>query len=208
MDALAIVAVPVAVRSEVERPPKSWTVVVVKLPRAVTDCNVSRPTVFVKLQNEPFERQTPCPDTVAVAKEAILAWRVDAVALPIVAVPVTVEEAVRRLVPVAEVKDKLVTVPEALMREAMEALVAERLVVVTEVPVAFVKLMPWALVSPVTFKVPATLSVPVTDEEAATNPPKNWAVVVVNDPRAVTDCKVSLSTVPAGQPTPEAKHTA
>lgn len=37
IEAFAMVAVPVAVRSEVERPPKSWRVVVVKLPRAVTD---------------------------------------------------------------------------------------------------------------------------------------------------------------------------
>jgi hypothetical protein len=189
-------------------PPKRLRVVVVNDPRAETLWSVSRPTVLVKLQNCPFERQIPCPATVAVAKLAIFAWRVEAVALPAVRVPVTVEEAARRLVPVAEVKERLVTVPDALMREAMEALVAERLVVVTEVPVAFVKLMPWALVSPVTFNVPATLSVPVTLEEAATNPPKNWAVVVVKLPRAVTDWRVSFSTVPAGQPTPFARHTA
>jgi hypothetical protein len=43
------------------------------------------------------------------------------------------------------------------------------------------------VLDPVTFKSPATLRVPVTEEEAATNPPKNWAVVVVKLPRAVTD---------------------
>ncbi len=39
-------------------------------------------------------------------------------------------------------------------------------------------------------------------------PPKNWAVVVVKLPRAVTDWRVSESTVPLGQPTPLCKHTA
>ncbi len=55
--------------------------------------------------------------------------------------------------------------------------------------------------------VPATAKVPVTEEEAATNPPKNWAVVVVKLPRAVTDWRVSRPEA-AGQLVPEARHTA
>lgn len=63
-------------------------------------------------------------------------------------------------------------------------------------------------VLPVTFKVPATLSVPVTELDAATNPPKNSTVVVVKLPRAVTDWRVSDKTVPEGHPTPDWRQTA
>ena len=49
--------VPVAVRSEVERPPKRLSVVVVKAPRAETLCRVSRPSVLEKLQLEPSAKQ-------------------------------------------------------------------------------------------------------------------------------------------------------
>jgi hypothetical protein len=65
-----------------------------------------------------------------------------------------------------------------------------------------------SVVLPVTFNVPATFKVPVTEDEAATNPPKNSRVDVVNDPRAVTVASVSLKTVPAGQPVPFARQTA
>jgi hypothetical protein len=49
--------VPVAVRSDTVRPPKSVTVVVVKAPRAVTDWSVSRPSVLEKLQFDPSAKQ-------------------------------------------------------------------------------------------------------------------------------------------------------
>lgn len=56
-EAFARVAVPVAVRSEVERPPKRLSVVVVKAPRAETLCRVSRPSVLEKLQFDPSAKQ-------------------------------------------------------------------------------------------------------------------------------------------------------
>ena len=98
---------------------------------------------------------------VTVVAERVEALREFPVALPNVRVPIEAALALR-VVPVAEVK------PRELVK---------RLVEVTEARVE----------EPVTFKSPATLSVPVTLEEAATNPPKNWAVVVVNEPLAVTD---------------------
>ena len=51
----------------------------------------------------------------------------------------------------------------------------------------FVEVTEAKVEEPVTFKSPATLRVPVTLDDAATNPPKNCAVVVVKLPRAVTD---------------------
>jgi hypothetical protein len=68
-----------------------------------------------------------------------------------------------------------------------------------------VEVTPTSVVLPVTFKAPATFKVPVTLDEAATNPPKNCAVVVVNDPRAVTDWRVSAPT--AAQFVPSDRHT-
>ena len=112
--------------------------------------------------------------------------------------------------PVALRKLRLETVPVAAERMLIFALVAvavvklpnvaKRLVVVTEVPVAVVKSTLRSEVEPTTTKVP------VTEELAATNPPKNWAVVVVNEPRAVTDCRVSRPEE-AGQLVPSVKQT-
>src|SRR5688572_18867896 len=65
--------VPVAVRSLVDSPPKNWAVVVVKLPRAVTDWSVSDSVTEPVEQKLPFDRQIPCPATVAVAKVPMLA---------------------------------------------------------------------------------------------------------------------------------------
>jgi hypothetical protein len=96
----------------------------------------------------------------------------------------------------------VVPVDPVYTRFVTPAFVAKRLVVVTAIPVATVKS---TLRSE---DEPTTTNVPVTLEEAATNPPKNWAVVVVKEPRAVTLWSVSLSTVPAGQPTPLCKQTA
>lgn len=77
-----------------------------------------------------------------------------------------------------------------------------RPVEVTFDPVAFVKVRPERDELPVTDNVPATLSVPVTELDAATKPPKNSTVVVVNDPRAVTDWRVSFAET---DPVPVAK---
>lgn len=122
-------------------------------------------------QPTPLARQIPCPATVAEAKEAKLACKVEAVAFKKEPVPRT-----------------------------------ERAVEVTLIPVALVKVTPAREEAPVTFNVPATVSVPVTLEEAATNPPKNWAVVVVKLPRAVTDWRVSRPA--AEQFVPLARQTA
>lgn len=114
----------------------------------------------------PFARHTAMPFTNIAVEVTVVAERVEAfkelpVALPKVRVPI-VPALVLSVVPVAVVKP----------REPVKRLV--------EVTAARV-------LDPVTFKSPATLRVPVTEEEAATNPPKNWAVVVVKLPRAVTD---------------------
>jgi hypothetical protein len=64
--------VPVAVRSETVSPPKSVTEEVAKLPRLVTEARVSL-SAAAEGQPTPFWRQMAWPETVAVAKEAMLA---------------------------------------------------------------------------------------------------------------------------------------
>jgi hypothetical protein len=114
----------------------------------------------------PFARQTAIPFTkiaveVTVVADNVLAFKELPVALPKERVPRDAVFALREE-------------PVALVKPSEPV---NRLVEVTEAKVE----------EPVTFKSPATLSVPVTEELAATNPPKNWAVVVVKLPRAVTD---------------------
>jgi hypothetical protein len=77
-----------------------------------------------------------------------------------------------------------------------------RPVVVTLEPWALVKERPWREVEP------KTVNVEVTVEEAATNPPRNWRVAVAEEPRAVTEARVSVLAAEAGQPTPFARQTA
>lgn len=56
--------------------------------------------------------------------------------------------------------------------------------------------------------VPETISVEVTVRSETLAPPNKLSVVVVNEPRLVTDCSVSTSTAEvAGQPTPFCKQT-
>jgi hypothetical protein len=75
-----------------------------------------------------------------------------------------------------------------------------RFVVVTFVPVAFVKARPWRLV------LPRTVKVEVTVEDDPRNPPYKKRVWVVVAPRAVTVCKVSVVAV-AGQLVPFSRQT-
>ena len=175
----------------------------VKLPRAVTDWRVSRPPEEAG-HPTPLDKQMPTPETVAVAKLAVFAYK--NVEVTVANVPVEAN----KNVPVALRKLRLETVPVAAERILIFALVAvavvklpkvaKRLVVVTEVPVAVVKSTLRSEVEPTTTNVPVTL------EEAATNPPKNWAVVVVKLPRAVADWRVSRPEE-AGQLVPSERQT-
>ena len=92
---------------------------------------------------------------------------------------------------------EMVTVPA--VRFPMVPVLAKRLVeeatpeaytfvVVTFVNVAFVPVRFWREVFP------RTVRVEVTVELAERKPPKNWRVVVAEDPRAVTEARVSDST--------------
>ncbi len=68
-----------AVRFEAVRPPKRVTLEVAKAPRFVTEARVSD-SAEAEGQPTPFERQIPCPATVAEAKEAKLVLSVEPVA--------------------------------------------------------------------------------------------------------------------------------
>jgi len=163
---------------------------------------------------------------VTVVAERIPAFNELPVAFPKVRVPI---EPIFELIelPVAEVKvrrpvaARLVAVVFASVEEPVttnvppfnEPIVAK--LILADVPEAVVNpsdeaksevdVTPTNVVLPVTFNTPATLSVPVTLDEAATNPPKNCAVVVVKDPRAVTDWRVSRK--PVEQFVPSARQT-
>jgi hypothetical protein len=206
--------VPVTLEEAATNPPKNCAVVVVKLPRAVTDWRVSRPTAA---QFVPFARQTAMPPTKRLVVVTVVAERVPAfnelpVAFPNVSVPIepmfelielpVAEVKVRRPVAArfvavvfASVEEPVTTsVPpfnEPMVAKLMFALVPEAVVNPSDEVKRDVDVTPTKVVFPVTFNVPATFSVPVTLEDAATKPPKNCAVVVVNDPRAVTDWRVS-----------------
>jgi hypothetical protein len=223
--------VPVTLEDAATNPPKNCAVVVVNDPRAVTLCKVSRPTAA---QFVPFARQTAIPPTKRLVVVTVVADKVPAfnelpVALPKVSVPI---EPMLELIelPVAEVKvrrpvaARLVAVVFASVEEPVttnvppfkEPMVAK--LILADVPEAVVnpselvnsdvEVTATSVVLPVTFKAPATFNVPVTLDEAATNPPNRSIVVVVKLPRAVTVAKVSLKTVPTGQPTPDDKQTA
>jgi hypothetical protein len=223
--------VPVTLEDAATNPPKNSAVVVVNDPRAITDCNVSRPTAA---QFVPFARQTAIPPTkrlvvVTVVAESVPTFNALPVAFPKVSVPI---EPIFELIelPVAEVKvrrpvaARLVAVVFASVEEPVtisvppfkEPMVAR--LIFTDVPDAVVnpselvksdvEVTPTSVVLPVTFNVPATFKVPVTELDAATKPPRSSSVVVVKFPRAVTVASVSESTVPAGQPTPLERQTA
>lgn len=99
-------------------------------------------------------------------------------------------------VEVTVVADKVLAFSEAPVAEPNVRVLKEAVLAFKETPVAVVKprlpVKRFVLVTeakveePVTLRSPATLRVPVTELDAATNPPKNWAVVVVKLPRAVT----------------------
>jgi hypothetical protein len=227
-NAPATVSVPVTLEEAATNPPKNCAVVVVNDPRAVTDCNVSRPTAA---QFVPFARQTAMPPTkrlvvVTVVADSVPAFNELPVALPKVKVPIDPMFELIEL-PVAEVKVRrpvaarlvavvfasveepvTISVPpfkEPMVAKLMFALVPEAVVNPSEFVKSEVEVTPTSVVFPVTFNVPATFKVPVTLDEAATNPPKNSTVVVVNDPRAVTDWSVSRPT--AAQFVPSARQT-
>jgi hypothetical protein len=162
----------------------------------VTDCKVSRPIVA---QFVPFARQTAIPPTkrlvvVTVAAERVPAFKELPVAFPNVSVPI---EPMFELIelPVAEVKvrrpvaARFVAVVFASVEEPVtisvppfkEPIVARLMFI--DVPDAVVNpselvnnevdVTPTRVVFPVTLKAPAMFKVPVTLDEAATNPPKN-----------------------------------
>ena len=92
---------------------------------------------------------------------------------------------------------KLVEVVPPAVRFVMFAFVANKLVVVTLVPVAFVKVNVWSAVVPVAVRLPVTKG-PVEV------PPANWMVLVVVLPAFVTDCRVGVVTT--GQFVPSARQ--
>jgi hypothetical protein len=197
--------VPVTELDAATKPPRSSIVVVVNDPRAVTVANVSLKTVPAG-QPTPLERQMAKPMTVAVAKFPELATIEDPLAV------VNPSELVKSEVDVtpASVEEPVITrVPPfntPMLAVLIFALVPEAAVKPKEFVNSDVEVAPASVVLPVTFNVPATFRVPVTELDAATNPPKNSTVVVVNDPRAVTDWRVSRPT--AAQFTPFARQTA
>jgi hypothetical protein len=211
--------VPVAVRSEVVRPPKNWTVVVVKLPRAVTDWSVSRPAAW-EGQPTPFERQTAWPATVAVANEAMLANRFDEEAVTAVEVvtvrrsPVALPNVRFSIVP--EVARRLVVVTETAVTEVIVPFVETRFVIVPFeavrsvtnklAPVAFVKVVFWSEESPFAVKIPFTVALVLKTKSAVEVPPLNWIAFVVVLPAFVTVWRFGV--VPVGQLVPFARHTA
>ncbi len=136
--------VPVAVRSETVRPPNKVTLEVAKAPRFVTEARVSA-SAEVEGQPTPLDKQMAWPETVAVAKVAILACSVVAVALFAVSVPVTVVEAARRFVVVTETADKEVIVPLVETKVSMVPLVAVRRETKRDEPVAFKNETFWRL---------------------------------------------------------------
>ncbi len=136
--------VPVAVRSETVRPPNKVTLEVAKAPRFVTEARVSA-SAEAEGQPTPLERQIAWPETVAVAKVAILACSVVAVALFAVSVPVTVVEAASRFVVVTETADKEVIVPLVETKVSMVPLVAVRRETKRDEPVAFKNETFWRL---------------------------------------------------------------
>jgi hypothetical protein len=207
--------VPVTLDDAATKPPKSIKVLVAIEPRFDTVSNVSDSEELG--QPTPLLKQMPTPETVAVAKLAVLAYKnveVTVLSVPVVAdknVPVVLKKLRFETVPVATERisafnvvpvpfkkpsvvftNRFVAVelPSAARDKDNVVPVApekKRFVVVTLVPVAFVKNVPCMNEVPVTLNVPIALSVPVTLEDAATNPPKNCAVVVVKLPRAVAD---------------------
>jgi len=204
-NAPATLSVPVTLDDAATKPPRSSSVVVVKFPRAVTVASVSESTVPAG-QPTPLERQTAKPITVAVAKLPELAIIEEPLAV------VNPSDDVKSEVDVtpASVEEPVITnVPPfnaPMLAVLIFALVPEAAVKPNEFVNSDVEVTPASVVLPVTFNVPATFNVPVTLDEAATNPPKNSAVVVEKAPRAITDCNVSIPT--AAQFVPFARQTA
>ena len=177
--------VPVAVRSDTVSPPKRVTEVVAKAPRLVTEARVSA-SVAALGQPTPFDKQMAWPETVAVAKLAILAWSVEAVALPAVSVPVTVVEAARRFVVVTEIAESDVIVPLVETKVSIVPLLAVRSVTKRLEPVAFVKVVFWRLDWPLAVKTPLTVALVLKTKSAVDVPPANWMALVVVLPAFVT----------------------
>ncbi len=101
----------------------------------------------------------------------------------------------------------------ALMRVVEAIPLTNKFVVVTSTPVASAKVRLLSAEVPVTVSAlrmvcPSTVKVEVTVEDAPTNPPKSCKVVVENEPRAVTEAKVSVSASRyAGQLRPLVRQT-
>ncbi len=165
----ATAKVPVTEEEAATKPPKNWAVVVVKLPRAVTDWRVSRPEAAGQLV--PFERQTEIPFTKIAVEVTVFAERVSAFSVD----------------PVALVKLKLVMVPVVARRLVEKRFAANKLVVVVLMPVALVN------VTPARVETPVTLRVPVAVMLEAVSPPNKVNVVVVKLPRLDTVWRVSAS---------------
>lgn len=208
--------VPVTLDEAATKPPNNVKVLVAIEPLFDTVSNVSVSTEALG-HPMPLLKQIPTPETVAVAKLAVLAYKnveVTVLNVPVEAdknVPVVLKKLRFETVPVATERmfvfnvvpvpfkkprvvftNKFVAVelPSADRDKDKVVPVApekKRFVVVTLVPVTLVKKTPCKNEVPVTLNVPIALNVPVTLEEAATKPPKNCAVVVVKLPRAVAD---------------------
>ena len=198
--------VPVTLDEAATNPPRSSSVVVVKFPRAVTVANVSLKTVPAG-QPTPLERQTAKPMTVAVAKFPEFAIIVVPLAVlnpsepannDVEVTPASVEEPVITNVPPFNAPTVAVLI---------FALVPEAAVKPNEFVESAVEVTPASVELPVTFKLPATFNVPVTLDEAATNPPNKVSVDVAIAPLLDTVSNVSDSAAVAGQFVPSTKQT-
>jgi hypothetical protein len=184
--------VPVTEDEAATNPPKNSRVVVVNDPRAVTVANVSLNTVPAG-QPVPFARQTAKPITVAVAKLAELAIIVVPLAVLNPREPTNNEVEVASTSVVLPVTFKVPPFKAPMVAVLMLALVPVAALKPTEFVKRLVDVTPASVESPVTFRVPATFKVPVTLDEAATNPPNKLRVDVAKFPRFVTEARVSLS---------------
>lgn len=114
----------------------------------------------------------------------------------------------KKLVLVELPSDPLLIASVVPVAPTKKLLVVERLVVVTFRPVALVKSMPCKEDVAVTTRFPATRKVPVTEEDAATNPPKSVNVLVATAPRLVTVSNESVSiAATTGQNVPLERQT-
>jgi hypothetical protein len=197
--------VPVAVRSETVRPPNKVTLEVAKAPRLVTEAKVSASAEALG-QPTPLDKQMAWPETVAVAKVAILACK----------------RGSRRIVCRERSRDRGRSSKQVGGRDrdcrqgsdraigrdkvSIVPLVAVRSETKRDEPVAFKNETFWRLLWPLAVKIPLTVAEVLKTKSAVEVPPANWMARVVVLPAFVTVWRFGV--VPVGQLVPEARHTA